>query len=69
VEDLSERLQAIAEELAELGQARLAEALSKTEDGDEAGAARAAARERSLAAARRSVLKAVSALHGGEEGA
>jgi hypothetical protein len=68
VEHLVQQLEAIAEELADRGQACLAEALSMSEDGDEDGAARAAAQERKLAAARRSVLRAVSALSsGGEE--
>jgi hypothetical protein len=59
---LGERLEAIAEELAEMAQAHLAEALSCTEDGDDEGAARAAAEERRVAAARRAVLKAAATL-------
>jgi hypothetical protein len=59
---LAERLEVIAEELSDLGQACLTEALSLSRDDDKAGAARAAAQERRLAAARRAVLKAVAAL-------
>jgi hypothetical protein len=59
-EEMRARLEAMAEELADMGRARLRKALD-----DEENAAEAAAEERRLASARRAVLRAVSALSGG----
>jgi hypothetical protein len=58
VDDLRSRLETIAEELADLALARLREAL----DGDDASRAEAAADERRLTRARRSVEKAATLL-------
>jgi len=60
------RLEVIAEELADMGRARLHQALE-----DEDSAAEASAEERRLSAARRAVLRAVSALSDadGDDGA
>jgi hypothetical protein len=57
LDELRSRLEAIAEELADLSLSKLREAIEAT-DGD------AVAQERRLARARRSVLKAVSLLDG-----
>ncbi len=59
--ELRSRLEAIAEELADLGRASLAEAL-------DTGSAAPEAEERRLSRARRAVLKAAALLDDGNEG-
>jgi chorismate mutase len=60
LEDLRARLDAIAEEIADLGHARLKEAIRT-------GSAKATADERRLSRARRSVMKAAVLLGGGDD--
>jgi hypothetical protein len=64
LEDVRARLAAIAEELADLGRARLSRALQEEEGGEPGAGAQAAAEERKLASARRAVLRALAALGG-----
>ncbi len=59
--DLRSRLEAIAEELADLGRATLTEAL-------DTGSPASEAEERRLGRARRAVLKAAALLDNGDEG-
>ena len=61
LQDLRSRLDAIAEELADLGRAKLMEALETGSSGPEA-------EERRLSRARRAVLKAAALLGEGAEG-
>ncbi len=61
LQDLRSRLDAIAEELADLGRAKLMEALETGRGGPEA-------EERRLTRARRAVLKAAALLGDGAEG-
>jgi hypothetical protein len=63
--EIRARLEAAAEELADLSRARLHDAL---EADDEGLSAQAVADERRLASARRAVLRAVAALSGGHDG-
>ncbi len=61
LQDLRSRLEVIAEELADLGRARLSEAL-------ETGSPAPEAEERRLSRARREVLKAAALLSGSPDG-
>lgn len=64
LENVRARLAAIAEELADMGRARLSRALQDEEAGEPGAGAQAAAEERKLASARRAVLRALGALGG-----
>lgn len=64
-EQVRARLEVIAEELADLGRARLRQAVEAEADGQ--AAPEAVAQERRLASARRAVLRAVAALGGGPD--
>ena len=67
LDEIRSRLEAIAEQLADLSRSHLSRALQDDLEGDEDGRSRATAQERRLAGARRAVLKAVTALGGTEE--